>query len=301
MDAHSSTTYSAPLVDRFAPSTSADRRILVSQIMGLTGIVLFSFSCCALLGTLASLSGMMRYDEDLTVVVFPTAMMLVGTLCYVSTLLALHTIASSLLPLSLRLTLIFAVIYVCLRLGTWATGEPIEAIHVVMLIPFCIGGFIQRRIRRWRSLAWNQTPQSIPMTILGLMDVTAAAALTLMVLTSAIRWADIEPESLLSFAPSSLFMALIGMHCWIRLCALCPMSARAESAYGLWFTINLLIAFIVFIGFLTVYAQSKLAFGAFIVAPLGVVMAHVGTEVPIRWLRGCGWTFERFDKIEHLP
>lgn len=301
MDIPSCKIDTAPLMDRFAPRLSSGYPVHVSQVIGLLGIVLFSFLCCATLGTLTLIADLAKDDQDLTMVVFPTTVMLMVTLCYVTTLLSLHTIASCMLPLCLRLTLIFVVIYICLRLGTWTTGDHIDAIHVVMLIPFCAGAFLQRRIRRWRALAWNQTPLSIPMTISGLMDVTAAAALTLMVLTSAIQWAEIEPESLLSFAPSSLLMAVLGMHCWLRLCALCPISARAESAYELWFVINLLVAFLVWIGFLSFYAQSRLALGAFVVAPLGIIFAHIGTEIPIRWLRGCGWTFERFDHSYRLP
>ena len=244
---------------------------------------------------------MFQHDEDLPLVVFTATIVLLGALCYVATLLTLHTIASSLLPLSLRLTMIFALIYACLRIGTWSADTPIEAIHVVMLIPFCLGALALRRFRGWRAMAWNQSPSSISMIIFGLMDVTAAAALTLMVLTSAIQWADIAPESLLSFVPACLFMTMIGIHCWFRLCALCPISSRAESAYSLWFAINVLAAVVICIGFLSVYAQSRLSFAAFIVAPLALFVAHVGTEIPIRWLRGCGWTFERFENSAPSP
>ena len=291
----------APLVERFITRSSDDQRMTLSLIMGLSGITLFAIGCCTLYGCTAAILGLVSQPEDWTAVVFPTTLSLLGLLCYVSTLLTLHTLASCLLPLSLRLTIIFALIYLCLRLATWPAGTAIEAIHVVMLIPLCLGGFALRRFRNWRALAWNQMPTSIPLTIFGLLDVTAAAALTLMVLTTAISWAEITPESLLSFAPASLMMAVIGIHCWFRLCAICPLSSRAEPAYSLWFTINVLVAFFSFLGFLVVYAESDLAFGAFVVAPLVLVVAHIGTEIPMRWLRGCGWTFERFEPGTRSP
>ena len=221
MDRQSKTIHTAPLVDWLARHAKPDRGTAISQAAGIVGIILYSFVSCVVLGVLPWGADSLPYDKDLTSVLFPTTAALVGVWCYVSTLLTLHTIASCLLPLTCRLTLIFVVIYVSLRLCTVIRGDQIEAIHVVMLIPFSLGGLAMRRFRGWRSLAWGQAPQSMPLTILGLLDVTTAAALTLMVLTSAIRWAEIEPESLLSFAPASLFMAFFGLHCWLRLCEKC--------------------------------------------------------------------------------
>ena len=297
----STTQPSAPLIDRFMPLTTPDQRIAWSQVLGLFGVIAFAVACCAIYGCVAAILETFIRIDDWTAVVFPTALALLGLLCYVATLLALHTIASCLLPLSFRLTIIFALIYLCLRLATWPFAQSIEAIHVVMLIPFCLGGFVLRRLRSWRALACSQSPASIPLTIFGLLDVTAAAALTLMVLTSAIRWAEIPPESLLSFAPASLGMAVIGTHMWLRLCAICPLSSRAEPAYSLWFTINVIVALCCFLMFSVYYAESDLVFGGFLVAPLVVFVAYIGTEIPIRWLRGWGWTFERFDANAGSP
>jgi hypothetical protein len=301
MQASDTIVETAPLIEWFAPRVEGDRRIHVSQIIGLTGIICFSFLCCAGAGTIASMARVGDFDREFSSVVLPSTVTLIMVGCYVTTLLTLHTIASSLLPLSFRLILIFAVIYICLRLSTWSADEPILAIHVIVLMPLCIGGFFQRRVRRWRSLAWNQTPQALPLTISGLLDVTTAAALVLTVLTSAIQWNETRPEGVLLFVASALLMAVVGMHCWTRLCALCPISAQAESGYGIWFAINVSIAFFVFLGFLSFNAQSKFAFLAFIIAPAAVLIAHVGTEIPIRWLRGCGWTFERFDDSNRSP
>lgn len=291
----------APLIDWFAPRVAGERRVVASQVIGLCGIIGFSFLCCASGGTIAMLAQHGNFDRDFSSVVMPAAITLVMVGCYVTTLLTLHAIASSLLPLSLRLVLIFAIIYICLRLTTWSGEQPVLAVHVILVMPLCVGGFFQRRIRRWRSLAWNQTPQAPPLTILGLLDATTATALALTVLTSAIQWNEVELESVLLFIPAALFMSVVGMHCWTRLCALCPITAKAESGYGIWLAINVSIAFFVFLGFLSFNAQSRFAFLAFIIAPAAVLIAHIGTEVPLRWLRGCGWTFERFDDSNRSP
>jgi len=129
------------------------------------------------------------------------------------------------------------------------------------------------------------------------MDVTATVALSLAVLNVAIQWSEVKVEQQLIFMGSVPVFAVIGMHCWIRLYALCPISAQAESGYGIWLAINVLIAFVAFVAFLSVYSQSAYVLGAFIVAPATVLVAHVATEIPIRWLRGCGWTFERISKM----
>ncbi len=301
MQASDSIVETAPLIDWFAPSVQGDRRVLASQVIGLVGIIGFTLLCCAGVGTIVMMFSTGNFDREFSRVVAPTVITLIIVGCYVTTMITLHTIASSLLPLSLRLIMIFAVIFGCLRLATWSTDEPILALYAIILMPLCVGGFLQRRVRRWRSLAWNQTAEALPLTISGLLDATTAAALVLAVLTSAIQWNEIEIETLLLFVPGALVMAVVGMHCWIRLCALCPISTQAESAYGIWLAINVSIAFFVFLGFLSFNAQSRFAFLAFVVAPAAVLIAHIGTEIPIRWLRGCGWTFERFDDSNRLP
>ena len=301
MHASDTIVETAPLVDWLAPRVEGGRRVAASLIIGLVGIIGFAFLCCAVAGTIALLARTSDLDREVTSVVLPAAITLLIVGCYVTTLLTLHTIASSLLPLSLRLVLIFSVIYVCLTLTAWSSEESVQPIHAILLMPLCVGGFFQRRVRRWRSLAWNQTPEDLPTTISGLLDTTTAAALVLTVLTSIIQWNEVEPEAVLLFVASALLMAVVGMHCWTRLCALCPISTKAESGYGIWLAINISVAFFVFLGFLSFNAQSKFAFLAFIIAPTAVLIAHLGTEIPIRWLRGCGWTFERFDDSTRSP
>ncbi len=291
-----SITETAPVVDSLVPHARGRLRTVASQVLGLSGLILLSFLCCFGAGAVTLLSSSTNWDDEFVGVAFTTTVLLTATVCYVTTLLALHTIASSLLPLSLRLALIFAVIYVCLRLATWPTSDHVQALHVIMLMPFCFGSFFQRHFRRWRSLALNQIPHARPLTISVLMDVTTAAALTLTVLTSAVQWTDVGPVGLLVFVPSSVLMGVIGMLCWSRLCVLCPISTQAESGNGIWLAINQSNAFFVLIGFLAIYSQSRLVFLAFIVAPLTVLVAHIGTEIPIRWLRGCGWTFARIEQ-----
>jgi len=134
------------------------------------------------------------------------------------------------------------------------------------------------------------------LTISGLMDVTTTVALSLAVLTVAIEWSEVELEQLLLFMASVPVLAVIGMHCWIRLYSLCPVSAQAESGYGIWLAINVSIAFFAFTAFLVIFSESAYGLGAFIVAPATVLIAHVATEIPIVWLRGCGWTFERIKR-----
>ena len=296
IDRQDSSWPTAPIVDALVPQSLADRRPMVSLIFGLAGTIGTSLLCCFGAGTINPVFVPTEWDDELLGVVLTTTVLLVATLCYVTTLIALHTIASCLLPLSVRLTVVFAVIYGGLRLATWSDNEPVQALHAIMLMPFCIGGFFQRRIRGWRALALNQIPEAKPLTILGLLDVTTAVALTLALLTTTVNWADIGPVGLLVFAPSSLLMMVIGMHCWSRLCILSPISAQADSGNGIWLAINHSNAFFILIGFLAIHSQSRLAFLAFIVAPMTVLVAHIGTEIPIRWLRGSGWRFERVDQ-----
>ncbi len=288
-------TKTAPVVDARVPQSLADRRPMVSLILGLAGTIGGSLLCCFAAGTINLVFVPTTWDDELMGVVFTATVLLVATLCYVTTLISLHTIASTLLPLSVRLSLVFAVIYGGLQLATWSTNEPVQTLHVIMLMPFCMGGFFQRHFRGWRALALHQIAAAKPLTILGLLDVTTTVALTLAVLTTTVNWADVGPVGLLVFAPSSLLMAVIGMHGWSRLCVLSPISSQADTGNGIWLAINHSNAFFVLIGFLAIHSQSRLAFLAFIVAPLTVLVAHIGTEIPIRWLRAAGWRFERVD------
>jgi len=286
----------APVIHWLAPGLQNGRRVVASQIIGLGGIIGFCFFCCAIAGMVVFVASDPDRGQELSDVIVTATIMLVAAGCYTTTLFTLHTIASSLLPLSFRLFLVFAVIYGCLRLSTWFSEVPVGVVHVIGLMPFCIGGFFQRWMRRWRCLAWNQIPRTSQLTISGLMDMTTTAALSLAVLTVAIQWSEVEIEQLLLFIGSVPVFAVIGMHCWIRLYALCPISSQAESGYGIWLAINLSIAFFSFAAFLVIYSQSAYGLGAFIIAPTTVLIAHVATEIPIRWLRGCGWTFERISK-----
>jgi hypothetical protein len=275
------------------PIDAANFDVRKSQLLGLTGIVLYALLCCALAGGTLLLSEMVDRNDELSLTIASATVMFAVAGCYMVTLLALHTIACSTLSLALRLALVFVVTYGGLRFATWASDARIEVIHVLLLLPFCGGGFFARRFRHWRTLAWHQSPRSSPLTIMSLLDVTAATALILTVVTSAIAWSEIEIDGLLCFIPGSLLMAAIGMHCWARLCVLSPISAEAESGYGIWMAVNIANAFFVFLGFVIFLSQTRMSFAAFIVAPLTVVFAHVATEIPIRWLRSCGWTMQR--------
>jgi Na+/proline symporter len=95
-----------------------------------------------------------------------------------------------------------------------------------------------------------------------------------------------------------MIFAAFGLHVWTRLVSLCPIRQQAGTAFGIWMAVNILWAFLVFVSFAVGFSTSPVGLLGFIAAPGSLLVAHVWTEIPLRWLRGCGWEMVRIGETE---
>jgi len=267
-----------------------------SLVLGLAGPALFAILSCAVVGLLAVWLEAIP-PGSITRMIAGLLVFLFAAGSYVAALLTLHLFASCQLPISIRLAMIYATIFLCWLAAVWSSGESVTSIQVLCTVPLCLGGFIARRFRRWRAVSWNQPLEDPKLTIFSLLDVTAAIALTLGMLTAG---NELDLRGLACFVPSAVILALFGIHVWARLLFICPVGQYAGSGFGIWMAVNVLLAFLIFVSAAVSFSSAPAGLLGFIVAPAALLVAHVWTELPLRWLRGCGWTLVRIDRTGGL-
>ena len=268
-----------------------------SLILGLLGPFLFAVVSCLAVGLLVLL---MESSGARGTVVRATGS-LVGFLLasggYFATVLALHLYASCELPITIRLVLIYITLFACWSAAIWPLGDPVTPIQVIASASICAGGFMLRRLRGWRALSWKQQVTQPRLTIFSLLDVTTAIAITFGLIS--LDTSSFEPRGLACMMTGLMVIAAVGLHVWTRLISLCPFRHDAAWGFGIWMAINILWAFLVFVSFAVAVSSSPVGLLGFLAAPGTLLVAYVWTEIPLRWLRGCGWTMIRTNDSKH--
>ncbi|MFK8111981.1 MAG: hypothetical protein AB8B91_07250 [Rubripirellula sp.] len=271
------------------------KRSLISLVAGLVGIIAFALFNCAALGAILLFS-QMRMDSRLQEALFGIGGFLVLVACYTSLALAIQVIVACDLPLAVRLGILYVLVFAAGFLASTGQASTQDKLStVLLLLPLGLGGFFMRR-GGWRAFAWRQSPSETRISISSLMDVTAAIALTLAV----VNLTGAKVLGLGCYVITALMLAVMGLHLWVRLMEICPVLHRGETGRGVWLSLNIAIAFFVFVGFTTSFSSTPVALVGFIAAPSTVVVAHYGTLIPLRWLSGLGWTMVRLDEREPL-
>jgi hypothetical protein len=265
-------------------------------VLGLLGPFLFASVSCAIVGLLVIWAERIAPRNSVEEAIAGIVIFLVGSGSYFAVMLALHLYASCQLPISIRLAMIYLTIFTCLSAAIWSTGEVVTSASLLGGLLLCLGGFALRRFRSWRALSWNQAVAKPKMTIFSLLDVTAAIALTLGLVP--LEEVDFDPGGLVCTVPGLIVFAGFGLHVWARLMSLCPIRQHAGTGFGIWMAVNVLWAFLVFVSFAVGFSTSPAGLLGFIAAPGSLLVAHVWTEIPLRWLRGCGWVMVRIDEAD---
>ncbi len=265
-----------------------------SFVIGLLGVATFAICASAVAGVYFAWVSYPSFgsNQDLvdrwarTLVYLPLA----GA--YVTVLFALHVIGSCRLPLTVRLTLVYAVLFISLAAILGNFQRAVDPLYVLCAAPFCLGGFVQRRYGNWKTLSWSQrSTRSERVSIALLLDVTAAIALTLWMLS--LGGHLYSPAAYLCFVPSSLLAGVVGMHVWARLMAISTDSSDVASGFALWMAGNISLGCIIWLALALMVTRPPQGLMGLVGAALVVLVAHLWTEIPVRWLRACGWTLVR--------
>ncbi len=273
----------------------SDRRYwpLASFVLGLLGAATFAIAASAAAGVYISWAARWDPNSDEWIASVSSMMAclpMVGA--YVSVLFVLQLIGSLRLPVTVRLSLIYATLYMSLAAILAGFDRPANSLNVLLATPFCLGSFVQHRFGRWSAVSWNQsTDGPSKVSIATLLDFTAAIALTLWL----VRLSDdsVSVEGSLCLLPASCLLAVIGMHVWARLMAISTESSSKINGLGVWMAGNVSIACLICLGFAIVVRNPRQGLIGMVGAALIVFVAHWWTEIPIRWLRGCGWRLVR--------
>ena len=225
-------------------------------------------------------------DELMLSVLF-TFGFLVGAATYVSVLFALHWIASCQFLLTIRLALVYGLLFSCLKI-LGSGSDDIQGVHVLMLVPFCLGGFINR-YHGWQATAWGcEYREPRKLGIADMMDVTAAIALTLaMTQTSELK--TFRAAGLVCIVPACGVAAACGLHVWGRLAVLCNDDSRRQGACNLWIAGNAVVSILIGLMTLLQIEQSPANLLALLLIPFLYVTLRFSTAVALSWLRACGW------------
>ena len=273
-----------------------DRRYwpIGSFVIGLLGVATFAICASALAGVYFAWVTIptLRTQEDVVARCARTLAYLPLAGAYVAVLFALHLIGSCRLPLTIRLSLVYAVLFISLAAILGNFEQPVDSLYVLCAAPFCLGGFVQRRYGRWKASSWcERSRPSERVSIASLLDVTAAIALTFWMLS--VGGHRYSAAAYLCFVPSALLAAVVGMHVWARLTAISTDSSDVASGFAFWMAGNISLGCIIWLTLALVVARPPQGLMGLVGAALVVVVAHLWTEIPVRWLRACGWTLVR--------
>jgi hypothetical protein len=194
--------------------------------------------------------------------------------------------------LTVRLALIYAILYLSLAAVMGQYRQPVDATHVLLVTPLCLGSVVMRRYAGWQTVNWNRRPTPPgKLSIATLLDATAAIALTLCL--AGLSRKQLPWAAFLCAVPGSALLALVGMPVWARLTAIAGDSRDVAGGTAFWTAGNLLLGCLVWLT-LAVLPEHPIDG---VRGSAGVLLltatAHLWTEIPIRWLRGCGWTMDR--------
>lgn len=265
-----------------------------SQVIGMLGLIVLAIASVSL-----GCAGVRYASVAQSMVTNPGTGIIVGAaiaspfiaMIYVAIGITMHVIASCQWPLSFRLAWIYGFLFVCLSIiVVTSQDDQLGGIHVLYLVPFCFGGFIQQW-RGWRALSWQQAISPPPMiTVRLVMDATAAIALTLAIL----RIGEFNPRTLTCWVPTMVMFSAAGMHLWGRLSLMCEDDQDHINGRGMWLTGNVLIAAGICV--VCVAAGSSTIALCIVILPLIYLAAHCWSALAIGWLKACGWRFERYQE-----
>lgn len=265
-----------------------------SFVIGLLGVTTFAICASAAAGVYIAWATQWNFRS--TDHLFTTAARALAYLplagAYVAVLFALQLIGQCRLPLTVRLSMIYGTLYVSMAAVLGNFELPVDSLYVLGAAPFCFGGILQRRYGGWNALSWNQSSEpASPLTVATLLDATAAIALTMWLIKLGHR--HVPVAGYLCFAPTSVLCAVIGMHVWARLTSICNDSSDVASGFALWMAGNISLGCVIWLTMALVIPQPPHGMVGFIGAVMVVFVAHWWTEIPVRWLRACGWRLVR--------
>lgn len=276
--------------------TGSDRRFwkIGSFVIGLLGVTTFAISAAAAAGVYIAWATQWNFrstDHLLTTSARVLAYLpLAGA--YVAVLFSLQLIGTCRLPITVRLLLVYGTLYISIAAVLGNFELPVDSIYVLAATPFCLGGFLQRRYGGWNAVCWNQqTEEAKPLTVATLLDATAAIALTMCMIKLGHR--SVPAAGYFCFVPTALLCAVVGMHGWARLMSICHDSSDIASGFALWMAGNISLGCLIWLGMTLMLKSPPDGVVGFLGAILVVIVAHWWTEVPVRWLRACGWKLTR--------
>lgn len=273
-----------------------DRRYwtIGSFIIGLLGVATFAILTSAIAGIYIAWATPAQFDSFGEL--YQDAAQLMAYLpvagAYVTVLLALQLVGCCRLPLTVRVSLVYAILFISLAAVLGNFEQPVDPMYVICAAPLALGGFVLRRYGDWNAVSWNQFARSSgKLSIATLLDVTASIALTIWFISLS-RHAH-NPAAYLCFVPAAVAGGVIGLHGWARLMAICSDSSDVTSGFAFWMAGNIGLGCLVWLTLAVAVNQPSQGLMGLIGALLVVVVAQLWTEIPIRWLRGCGWTLRR--------
>lgn len=271
-------------------------RGLGSLVLGLMGTVLIALVCCCALPFASFWLSNIPMQSEFTRTAYGVAALLIVTATIVTSLFSAQLIAFCHLPISVRLSLIIGLIVAGLTICTLTTDASIGADAILFCLPFCLGGFTLRRLASLRAIHWPQKIEDRKISIFWMMDVTSAIAILIALIAAT---PEFDYRGLICYVPVTLLFASFGFPLCARINALSLSKTARETGFGLWIAVNVFVAALVFLIFVSVNGNSPVALIGLVAAPSMVAVAHYSTEIQIRWLRGCGWTFISLNKIKH--
>ncbi|MGB7346678.1 MAG: hypothetical protein WBD20_20825 [Pirellulaceae bacterium] len=269
--------------------TGKHRRLhpIASQVLGLLGLIVFALLTTVGLATVLQAIHLGDSSFVFKFFVMLTIVPLAGALAYVAVLFTLHWVAACQLFFTIRLAIIYAIIFFCLKILAIG-GFPIEGGHVLLLAPFSAFGFVQHR-RGWVALAWGkaQRPRR-PVGIVDLLDATSAIALTF----AMTRTADFELAGLACVVPAAIVMAFTGAHVWGRVQMLSTHRSAVETGQVIWHTGNAFAALLLFLISATAIRESPAGLFSLLLVPVLMLVVNHWSRFAMSWLRWCGWRLE---------
>jgi hypothetical protein len=283
--------YSTPLLE--ALFTGPDRRhqSTGSLVVGILGVIVLAIASAAMAGLCLSWAKRSEVFNNVHPVLNISCVLVLAAMVYPTAILTLQLIASLNWPMTLRLLLVYATLYACLRAIATGIRIPVDAETLLFCAPICGGGFLQHWLRGWNATGWAQQPRPAgKITIASLLDLTAAFAVT-MGIASTVR---INPQGLPCLLPTFLLLGVLGMHSWARLLSLSNEKLDRDAGLAMWMVGNAMWGSGVFLLIAIAGSQwTVTAVLAFVIPPLVILVAHYFSAIPIAWLRACGWKFVR--------